>query len=156
MDGYFYNIAIEQSQPKGLLITSVMQLAIAYNEDAIGGKLTGARVIVQSTFIASLRKRVEEILNNSQARDDFIDYLSNGKWPHERSDKDKHRSMILSWYLQWFDVPPPHVVKLAMEKIKTKVMISSAVPLLRLLLPTTHISVLVQIDEICFSPRDCG
>eukprot|EP00268_Persea_americana_P044215 TRINITY_DN4466_c0_g1_i1.p1 TRINITY_DN4466_c0_g1~~TRINITY_DN4466_c0_g1_i1.p1 ORF type:complete len:1760 (-),score=299.95 TRINITY_DN4466_c0_g1_i1:451-5376(-) len=138
------------------LFLSTLKLAIAYNEDAIGGKLTGARVIVQSTFIASLRKRVEEILNNSQARDDFIDYLSNGKWPHERSDKDKHRSMILSWYLQWFDVPPPHVVKLAMEKIKTKVMISSAVPLLRLLLPTTHISVLVQIDEICFSPRDCG
>lgn len=133
-----------------------MQLAIAYNEAAIGGKLTDAKVIVQSTFIASLRKRVEEMLNYSQVRDDFLDYLGNGKWPHERSDKDKDRSMILSWYLQWFDVPPPHVVKLAMEKIKTKVMVSSAVPLLRLLLPTTHISVLELIDELCFSPRDCG
>lgn len=138
------------------LFLSSLKLAIAYNSAVISGKLTGMRGIVQSTFIASLSKRIEEILKTSQVQDDFHNYLIDGKWPHEKLDGDKHRSTILSWYLQWFCVPHPHVVKLAVEKIKPMVPVSSAVPLLRLLLPTTCISALIGIDELCFSQRNCG
>ncbi|KAF8397264.1 hypothetical protein HHK36_016174 [Tetracentron sinense] len=128
---------------------SSLKLALAYNEALISGRLTASKEgIVQSIFIGSLRKRMDEILNYSQGlRDDFCNYLSSGRWPHEESLEQKG-SMLLSWYLQWFGVPPPFVIKSAVEKIKRKVKVSSSVPLLRLLLPRTHINAIIEIDNL--------
>ncbi|XP_058110276.1 anaphase-promoting complex subunit 1 isoform X2 [Magnolia sinica] len=137
------------------LFLSSLKLAVAYNDALVCGKLTCARGgIVQSTFIASLKKRVEDILNYSQGRDDFLNYLNGGKWPQEKSDGDRNSALILSWHLKWCDIPPAYVIQSAVEKIKSKVpMASSSVPLLRLLLPTTHISALVEIDKLHFFKR---
>ncbi|XP_077233026.1 E3 ubiquitin ligase isoform X2 [Tasmannia lanceolata] len=132
------------------LFLSSLKLAVAYNEALVGGKLISARGgIVQTTFIASIRKRAEELLNFSEERrDDFDNYLNEGKWPREQLGGDKKGSMLLSWYLQWFNVPSPYVVKSAVEKMEPIVPItSSSLPLLRLLLPTTHINALVEIDR---------
>lgn len=129
------------------------QLALAYIQASLGGKLTNARgSVVQSIFIGSLRKRLEDLFQCSQhLSDDFYSYLKLGRWPADGSD-GKRRSIILSWYLQWFGVPSPSVVEKAMKKVNAKsVSSSSLVPLLRLLLPSTHISALSEIGRLLCS-----
>lgn len=102
--------------------------------------------IIQSTFVGSLRKKVEELLNSSQElKDDFHKYLKLGKWP-EGESQDK-RSILLSWYLQWYNVPASSVIRTAIDGIKPKRMSSSSIPLLRLSLPRTHINVIHEIDR---------
>jgi len=116
----------------------------------MNGKLSAPKGgIVQSTFVGSLRKQVEELLNCSQElKDDFHNYLKLGKWPDGES-QDK-RSILLSWFLQWFDVPASSVIRTAIDRVKPKLMSSSSVPLLRLFFPRTHIHVISEIDR-CFS-----
>ncbi|XP_073113376.1 anaphase-promoting complex subunit 1 isoform X2 [Elaeis guineensis] len=132
------------------LFLSSLKLALAYNEALISGKLScNGRGIIQSTFMESIRKCIEEILANSKKlRDNFLIYLDLGKWPSSQSDGDQMDAMHLSWYLLWYDIPPPHVVKSAIQKIKLKAPMSlSMVPLLRLLLPTTHAKGITEIDK---------
>ncbi|XP_010067541.2 anaphase-promoting complex subunit 1 isoform X5 [Eucalyptus grandis] len=132
---------------------SSLKLALAYTQASLGGKLTNARgSVVQSIFIGSLRKRLEDLFQFSRhLSDDLHSYLTLGRWPADGSD-GKRRSIILSWYLQWFGIPSPSVVEKAVKKVNAKsVSSSSSVPLLRLLLPTTHISALSEIGRLLCS-----
>ncbi|KAK9124538.1 hypothetical protein Sjap_014140 [Stephania japonica] len=122
---------------------ALLQIALAYNEALNCGRLSISRgSIIQSYFLASLRKRVEDILDRTRAKNDLHNYMIEGKWP------DEQKIVFLSWYLQWYGMPPSSVTNLVMEKIKGKVTMSSSVPLLRLLLPQTHINALVEIDKL--------
>ena len=125
-----------------------LQLALTYNEALLSGRLITSRGgIVQSKFIGSVRKRVDKLLNSSPAlKDDFRNYLNSGRWPIGGSQGEKS-SILLSWYLQWFGVPTPSVIKIAVEKIKPKLISSSLVPFLRMLFPSTHIIAIGEIDE---------
>ncbi|KAG1339077.1 putative Anaphase-promoting complex subunit 1 [Cocos nucifera] len=132
------------------LFLSSLKLALAYNEALISGKLScNGSGIIQSTFMESIRKRIEEILANSKKlRDNFLIYLDLGKWPNRQIDGDQMDAMHLSWYLLWYDIPPPHVVKSAIQKVKLKAPMSlSMVPLLHLLMPTTHAKGITEIDK---------
>lgn len=131
------------------LTISNLKLALAYNEALLSGRLTSSRGgNVQSNFIACLRKQVEELLNCSQdLKDDFCNYVHSGRWPNGESQGDK-RQLLLSWYVQWFGVPSPSVIKVAVEKVKPKLKSSSLVPLLHLLFPRTHINAIAEIDKL--------
>ncbi|OIW16199.1 hypothetical protein TanjilG_18914 [Lupinus angustifolius] len=132
------------------LSISGFKLALIYIEALMTGKLCASKGgIVQSTFVGSLRKQVEELLNCSQPlKDDFHQYLKMGKWPDgESSDK---RSILLSWFLQWFDVPASSIVKTTIDRVKPMLTSSSSIPLLRLSFPRTHINAISQIDR-CLS-----
>ncbi|GAB4827614.1 hypothetical protein Ancab_034497 [Ancistrocladus abbreviatus] len=130
------------------LSVSSLKLALAYNEAVLRGRLVTCRGgIVQSVFLGSLRKRVEEIFGHSRTlKNDFSSYMYSGRWP----DGGEHGSIVLSWYLQWFDVPSPSVVRIAIERIKTKLRTSSLVPLLHLLLPKTHTTAITEIDKLFY------
>lgn len=78
--------------------------------------------------------------------------MTSEAWPDDKSSKLQKDIIILSWYLKWFSVPSPSIIKAAVEKIKSKSKNStSAIPLLRLLLPSTHISAISEIDSVFFS-----
>lgn len=133
-----------------------VQLALAYNEALLEGRFPNSRGgIIQSTFLGSLRKRVEELLNHcSELENDLQNYLKSGRWPNENS-QHRNPSTLLALYLKWYGVPPPSAVKTAIEKIK-RVHKSSSVPLLRLLFPRTHVNAIREIDKLCFSPQVFG
>lgn len=131
-----------------------MQLALAYNDALLTGKLSCTNGgIIQSTFIESLRKRIEGIMSCSKdLKGNFFNYLFTEKLSTIHSDKEKMDAALLSWYLLWYNIPPPHIVKSAMEKIKRKApMRLSAVPLLQLLLPTTHSKGIAEITDILYN-----
>ncbi|XP_038722804.1 anaphase-promoting complex subunit 1 [Tripterygium wilfordii] len=130
-----------------------LKLALTYNEAILGGKLATSRGgIIQSIFLGSVRKRIEELLNCSEGlRNDLCNYLMLGRWPDE-AEGDKN-SVLLSWYLQWFGIPASSVVKAVVDKIKPKLLSSSSVPLLRLSLPGTHMNAIRDIDKLLFSPQ---
>lgn len=134
------------------MFISSLKLALAYNEALLEGKFPNSRGgIIQSTFLGSLRKRVEELLNHySELENDLQNYLKSGRWPDE-NPQHRNPSTLLALYLQWYGVPPPSAVKTAIEKIK-RVHKSSSVPLLRLLFPRTHVNAIREIDKLCFSP----
>jgi anaphase-promoting complex subunit 1 len=142
--GFIHDLSEEQF----LTACFCLQLALTYNEALLSGRLITSRGgIVQSKFIGSVRKRVDELLNSSPAlKDDFRNYLNSGRWPIGGSQGEKG-SILLSWYLQWFGVPTPSVIKIAVEKIKPKLISSSLVPFLRMLFPSTHIIAIGEIDE---------
>lgn len=129
-----------------------MQLVIAYNEALLRGRLSSSRDgIVQPKFLGSLRKRVEELLCNSdKMQADLRNYLTTGEWPDDKI-RGKNSSILLSWYLQWFSVPSPTVIRTTIEKIKPKLKNSSAVPLLRLLFPRIHVTMISEIDKLLLS-----
>ncbi|KAK3042105.1 hypothetical protein RJ639_001807 [Escallonia herrerae] len=133
------------------LILLVLQLALAYNEAILNGRLAVIRGgIIQSTFLCSLQNRVEELLNCSLAfRNSLCNYLKSGQWLAEDSQEGK-LSAILSWYLQWYGVPAPSVIKAAVEKIKP-IPTSSSVPFLHLLLPRTHTRAVKEMHNFLFS-----
>lgn len=116
------------------------------------GRLNSSRGgIVQSNFLGSLRKRVEELLNGFDGlKDDFCNYLRAGTWPDGEFLGEKG-PILLSWYLQWYGVPAPSVIKTATEKIKPKLKSSSLVPVLRLVFPSTDINVIGEIDKFLSS-----
>ncbi|KAJ6768158.1 hypothetical protein OIU74_021929 [Salix koriyanagi] len=139
------------------LALSSLKLALSYNEALLSGRLTTPRgSIVQSVFLGSLRKRVEELLQCSEGlKIDFCNYLNFGRWPNDQTEGEKN-SVLLSWYLQWFAVPSSSIIKTAMEKVKPKIVSASSVPLLRLLLPRTHINAIGEIDKLLVSPQVSG
>lgn len=124
----------------------MLQIALVYIEALVIGKLSAPRGgIVQPIFVATLKKRVEELLNCSQElTDDFRNYVKSGKWPDGESQQK--RSILLSWFLQWFGVPPSSIIQTAINRVKSKRMASS-VPLLRLIFPSTPINVINEIDR---------
>lgn len=77
--------------------------------------------------------------------------MTSEAWPDNYNSKLQKDIILLSWYVKWFSVPSPSIIKAAVEKIKSKCKIStSAIPLLRLLLPSTHISAISEIDRVFF------
>ncbi|XP_020578138.1 anaphase-promoting complex subunit 1 isoform X2 [Phalaenopsis equestris] len=132
-----------------------LKLALAYNEALKSGKLSTTRGggIIQSTFLESIKKHVEGILSSSSGlRDCLIKYMNLENWPHNLSGFHEQEAIPFFWYLQWYSLPPPHVVKEAAQKIRARVPSSSSMlPLLRLLLPNTHIKAISQIDELLLS-----
>lgn len=132
------------------LLSLVVQLALAYNEALLNGRLTIPNGgIIQSTFLGSVKKRFEDILNFSlYIKNDFQEYLLTGKWPQKDAMGWK-RSSLLSWYLQWHGVPASIGVRNALEKIK-HVNISSSVPMLHLLFPGTHVTAIGEINRCWF------
>lgn len=132
-----------------ILHSLCLQLALAYSEAQLSGRLTASKGggIIQSIFIGSLRRRIEDLLNCSPGlKNDFYNYLNSGRWPNEESQGGKD-SILLSWYLQWLCVPAPSMIQTAVEKIRPKIKTSSSIPLLRLLLPRTHIHAIGEIDK---------
>ncbi|KAF7816492.1 Anaphase-promoting complex subunit 1 [Senna tora] len=133
------------------LALSGFKIALTYIEASMTGKLSASRgEIVQSVFIGSLKKQVEELLNWSQElKDDFHNYVKSGKWPDGESQEREKLAILLSWFLQWFGVPPSSVIQSAIDRVKPKLMASS-VPLSRLLFPSAPINVISEID-VCLS-----
>lgn len=129
------------------LSISDLKLVMAYNEALLRGRLTISRDgIMQSKFLGSLRKRIEELINYSEeVKTDLRTYFASGKWPDKL--QGEKCPLLLSWYLQWFSVPSPSVVQKALAKIKPKLKTSSSVPLLRLMLPRTHVAVISDISS---------
>ncbi|CAN6328614.1 unnamed protein product [Urochloa humidicola] len=125
------------------LFLSNLKVALAYNEALVDGKITNGGII-QSTFLESLMKRVGDIFAElPNLKDNLHSYLNTGRWPDAQND-----AAILSWYLQWYSIPPPHVVASAVEKVMPRVPAGvSMLPLLRLLLPTTHLVGLMEIEK---------
>ncbi|XP_068662507.1 anaphase-promoting complex subunit 1 isoform X2 [Aristolochia californica] len=141
------------------LFLSSLKIAIAYNEALVGGKLSNLREgIMQSMFIGALKERIETILKCSlEGNDSIRNYLKEGKWPQGELNGDKRGAVLLSWFVQWFGIPSPNVLRLTVEKVRGKVLMgSSSLPLLRLLLPTTHVGALGLISESHFSSRVSG
>ncbi|KFK24970.1 hypothetical protein AALP_AA8G049400 [Arabis alpina] len=138
------------------LSISSLKVALAYNEAVSSGRLASSGGFVQSIFLASLGKRCEEILNRStELKINLRNYLTSEARPYDYNSKLQKDLTILSWYLKWFSVPSPSIIKAAVEKIKSKSKIStSAIPLLRLLLPSTHISAISEIDRVFFSSNE--
>ncbi|KAL0382140.1 UNVERIFIED_CONTAM: Anaphase-promoting complex subunit [Sesamum calycinum] len=132
------------------LSVSSLKIALAYNEALSNGRLTTSRgEIVQSVFLGSLKKRVEDLLNSLNLTADFHAYTMSGKWPTGGSDGKKSQT-ILSWYLQWHSAPSPLDIKTAVEKINcTK--IQPSIPLLRLVFPRTHIAAIDVINSFLVS-----
>ncbi|GJR84537.1 anaphase-promoting complex subunit 1 isoform X1 [Tanacetum coccineum] len=79
---------------------------------SLKGRLTSSRgSIVQSTFLGSLNKRVEELLAySSSVKTSIHDYFRSGKWSGDGL-QDDNISTLLSWYLQWYSVPPPSTLQ---------------------------------------------
>eukprot|EP01018_Ginkgo_biloba_P012111 Gb_37425 [translate_table: standard] len=151
------------------LFLSSVKVAVAYYGALVDGKLQSARgELIQSTFLASIAKRVEDILCHWQhlpmkqhsPYSDLVDYLTNGKWPLEPPTEPVQRNLLpsifLAYYLRWYDVPPAPVVNSAMQKVMEcfpRSFVSAGhnpnprIPLLGLMLPGTHVHALSQIDE---------
>lgn len=105
---------------------------------------------MQSSFLGSLKKRVEDVLNClTDLNANIRNYTLSGKWPTDHSHIMKS-SVTLSWYLQWYSVPSPLDIKRAAEKIKSA-QTSSSVPLLRLVFPTTHVAAIDVINTFLSS-----
>lgn len=121
-----------------------MQVALAYSGALVDGRISNGGII-QTTFLESLMKRVDNIFAELPSlKANLVNYLGRGKWPDTQNDM-----MLLSWYLQWYSIPPPHVVASAIEKIKPRAPNRvSMLPLLRLLLPTTHLVGLMEIEKL--------
>ncbi|XP_051140465.1 anaphase-promoting complex subunit 1 isoform X2 [Andrographis paniculata] len=135
------------------LSLSSLKIALAYNEALSNGRLTTSRgEIMQSAFLGSLKKRVDDLLNNSLYVDSrTLSYTISGEWPSDDS-LQRNSSTVLSWYLVWYNFPTPLQIKNATEKIKGK-MISSSVPLLRLVFPATHITAINAIHRFLSSSQ---
>lgn len=129
------------------------QIALAYNEALSNGRLTNLRgEIVQSAFLGSLKKRIEDLLNNSlDLNAQLRAYITSGEWPTDDSCMNKYRT-FLSWYLQWYSVPSPLDIKRAAAKIK-RAKICSSTPLLRLVFPRTHIAAVDVINRCYLSSK---
>ncbi|KAJ8769461.1 hypothetical protein K2173_002951 [Erythroxylum novogranatense] len=126
-----------------------LKLALTYNEALLSGRLTTLRGgIVQSIFLGSLRKRVDELFRKFDGlKNALSNYLNSGRWPNDGA-QEHESTVILSWYLQWFGIPSSSVVKTAMKKIKPKLCSPSSVPLLHLFLPSTDVDSIVEIDKL--------
>jgi anaphase-promoting complex subunit 1 len=127
-----------------MILISIVQVALAYNEALVDARITNGGII-HSTFLESLMKRVGDIFAElPNLEDNLHRYLSMGTWPDTQND-----IVVLSWYLHWYNIPPPHVVASAVEKVRPRVPAGvSMLPLLRLLLPNTHLVGLMEIEKL--------
>lgn len=117
---------------------------------------SGGGGIVQSVFMGSIRRRVEDIfLLCGSLQSDLCAYLSTGRWPPSQSKK---RVLALTWYLQWLGMPAPSVIRRAVDRINSCGLTQgpSYVPLLRLLLPTIDVSALREVDRYLLRLRPSG
>eukprot|EP00257_Ricinus_communis_P020956 XP_015580327.1 anaphase-promoting complex subunit 1 [Ricinus communis] len=139
---------------RGSLTISSLKVALTYNEALLSGRLSSSKGgVIQSIFLGSLGKQVEELLTYSEEmKNDLCNYLTSARWPDDETQGEKS-SVLLSWYLQWFGVPDPSMIWMAAEKIKPKLVSSSSVPFLRLLFPTTHINAIGEIDKYLFTSQ---
>nr|GMD02091.1 anaphase-promoting complex subunit 1 [Ipomoea batatas] len=129
-----------------------LKLALSYGESLMSKILTTSKGgILQTTFLGSVKKRVEEILGFSpELQRNLSDYMKSGRWPSDDS-LGGQASTHLSWYLQWYGVPSPYELRRAKEKINALGMPSS-IPLLHLLFPRTNVSALGEINSsMCLS-----
>lgn len=128
-------------------------MALAYGDALLSGRLscTNGGDIIQPIFIESLRKRIEDILTNSdRIQESLSNYLSKEQWP---SGTNRTDAVLLAWYLLWYSIPPPSVVSSALKRIlkeKSNDKLST-VPLLRLLLPFTHQKGIIEIEKFRIS-----
>ncbi|KAF3336966.1 anaphase-promoting complex subunit 1 [Carex littledalei] len=128
-------------------------VALAYGDALLSGRLscTNGGDIIQPIFIESLRKRIEDILTNSDGIQESLSiYLSKEQWPSGTKRTD---AVLLAWYLLWYSIPPPSVVSSALKRIlkgKSNDKLSM-VPLLRLLLPITHQKGIIEIEKFRIS-----
>lgn len=146
------------------LALSSLKVAVAYSGALVDGKLQSVSgELIQSTFLAALAKRVEDILNYWQHRrmdganycNDLVNYLTNGKRPPsaELYQSDLLANMFLSFYLRWYDMPPASVVNSAMKRLESfsrafaSLKHNPRMPLLALMLPGTHSRALALVDE---------
>ncbi|XP_015079876.1 anaphase-promoting complex subunit 1 isoform X2 [Solanum pennellii] len=145
-------VTSDSSNLQDTLFISSLKIALAYNNSLLNKRSTSSKEgIVQLTFLGSVQKRVEEILSSSlEFQKDFCEYMKYGRWPTE--DYGRRASTLLSWYVQWYNVPSPFQVKRALDKIK-EINTSSSVPLLHLLFPTTDVAALYEINRIGFCSR---
>ncbi|XP_071734398.1 anaphase-promoting complex subunit 1 [Rutidosis leptorrhynchoides] len=135
-----------------------LKIALAYNDALMNGRLTSSRgSIVQSTFLGSLNRRVEELLKYSPSlRTSLHDYFRSGRWSTRGEiSQDDNLSTLVSWYLQWYSVPPPSKFQAGFEKLKS-IRTPSLMPLIRLLFPDTHINAINEIDKYLLSSSKSG
>ncbi|VFQ77471.1 unnamed protein product [Cuscuta campestris] len=126
-----------------------LKLALAYGESLLAKILTSSSGgIMHTTFLGTVKKRVEEILSSSSPniQKNLLDYIKFGRWPCDDSQASTH----LSWYLQWNGVPSVYELRRAEEKMKALGMTSS-VPFLHLLFPRTNATALAEINR-CADP----
>ncbi|XP_075104821.1 anaphase-promoting complex subunit 1-like isoform X3 [Nicotiana tabacum] len=142
-------ITSRSSNLQDTLFISSLKIALAYSNGLLSKRSTSSKEgIVQSTFLGSVQKRVDEILNSSlEFPKDFSTYMKSGKWPTEDSER-RVSSTLLSWYVRWYNVASPFEVKRALDKIKA-INTSSSVPLLHLVFPTTDVTALSEIAGFC-------
>ncbi|KAL6581232.1 hypothetical protein OROMI_007155 [Orobanche minor] len=138
--------------PVDSLALSSLKIAVAYNDAISSGRLTTSRgEIVQSAFLGSLKKRVEDILKCCPHLNSIVcNYTKSGEWLTDDNSSTRKNQIFLSWYLQWYVVPSPSDIKKAVKKMK-HTNIRSSVPLLRLVFPTTHIAAIDAINKLCLS-----
>ncbi|KAK4359005.1 hypothetical protein RND71_021234 [Anisodus tanguticus] len=139
-------VTSSSSNLQDTLFISSLKIALAYNNGLLSK--SSKEGIVQSTFLGLVQKRVEEILSSSlEFQKDFSRYMKSGRWPTE--DYATRASTLLSWYVQWYNVPSPFEVKRALDKIKP-INLSSSVPLLHLVFPATDVTALSEINRVGF------
>ncbi|CAN6469882.1 unnamed protein product [Victoria cruziana] len=145
----------EQATSNNMLFSDTLSLssikvALAYNEALVNGLLDHSNGVIQSTFLASLGRRIEDILGSwDGASGHLIKYLADGQCPFQDMDKDLRSTLLLSCYLQWFEIPSASTVRTAVSNIKAKAALPS-VPFLHMLLPGAHISALSLIHKLLF------
>ncbi|XP_047258379.1 anaphase-promoting complex subunit 1-like [Capsicum annuum] len=144
-------VTSSSSNLQDTLFISSLKIALAYNNGLLSKRSTSSKEgIVQSTFLGSVKKWVEKILSSSLEFQEFSTYIKSGRWPTE--DCGRRASTLLSWYVQWYNVPSPFEVKRALDKINA-VSTPSSVPLLHLVFPRTDVTVLCEINRVGFCSR---
>ncbi|XP_016575540.1 anaphase-promoting complex subunit 1 isoform X1 [Capsicum annuum] len=144
-------VTSSSSNLQDTLFISSLKIALAYNNGLLSKRSTSSKEgIVQSTFLGSVKKWVEKILSSSLEFQDFSTYIKSGRWPTE--DCGRRASTLLSWYVQWYNVPSPFEVKRAFDKINA-VITPSSVPLLHLVFPRTDVTALCEINRVAFCSR---
>ncbi|PHT44904.1 hypothetical protein CQW23_14062 [Capsicum baccatum] len=144
-------VTSSSSNLQDTLFISSLKIALAYNNGLLSKRSTSSKEgIVQSTFLGSVKKWVEKILSSSLEFQDFSTYIKSGRWPTE--DCGRRASTLLSWYVQWYNVPSPFEVKRAFDKINV-VITPSSVPLLHLVFPRTDVTALCEINRVAFCSR---
>ncbi|ERN05300.1 anaphase-promoting complex subunit 1 isoform X1 [Amborella trichopoda] len=145
---------------KDTIFLSSLKLALAYNDALVVGRLGCPRGdLIQRIFLAAIGKRVEETLKHWQGQigepfSHLLEYLGKGNWPLMQPQHAIRDSLLLSCYLQWFNVPPSFVVKSSLGNIGSEILLAESpvhnvsLPLLRFMFPDTHIYALGEISRL--------
>lgn len=133
-------------------LTLFAQLVLAYSQAVLNRRLTSAHGgMIQSTFIGSLKKQLDDLLDCCHyLKYDLSIYMKLGRWPFHEPGGEK-RSVILSWYLQWFGVPSHAALKKVAEKLSSRFRASPPEPLLQLFLPHTRVEGIKEIRNLLYA-----